>query len=254
MLGDFITRSLVVLLGYAYPAFECYKTVEKNRVDIEELRFWCQYWILVAMLTVLERVGDIFVSWLPMYGELKLAFVIYLWYPKTKGTGYIYETLLRPYVSKHETDIDRMILEFRARAWDFVIYYWQNCTKLGQTSFFQILQYFAAQSSKVANASNEKGNDQNLNEHRNGAPSISFNLSSKDKRWPPTASPPSSSNTINRSISEQPKSDTIKVHPHRHTESVHIEDTSIDDIPCSPISDKLHQARMRLRRSKPTHN
>lgn len=33
-----------LILGYAYPAFECYKTVEKNRVEIEELRFWCQYW------------------------------------------------------------------------------------------------------------------------------------------------------------------------------------------------------------------
>ena len=35
-----------LILGYTYPAFECYKTVEKNKVDIEELRFWCQYWYL----------------------------------------------------------------------------------------------------------------------------------------------------------------------------------------------------------------
>ncbi|GMP98647.1 hypothetical protein CsSME_00046455 [Camellia sinensis var. sinensis] len=42
MLGDFFTRGLVLVLGYAYPAFECCKTVEKNRVEIEELRF-CVY-------------------------------------------------------------------------------------------------------------------------------------------------------------------------------------------------------------------
>jgi hypothetical protein len=33
-----------LLFGYAYPAFECFKSVEKNNVDIEEIRFWCQYW------------------------------------------------------------------------------------------------------------------------------------------------------------------------------------------------------------------
>jgi hypothetical protein len=31
-------------LGYAYPAYECFKIVERNRPDLEDLRFWCQYW------------------------------------------------------------------------------------------------------------------------------------------------------------------------------------------------------------------
>ncbi|KAE8676893.1 putative HVA22-like protein g [Hibiscus syriacus] len=79
------TTQIRLILGYAYPAFECFKTVEKNKVEIHELRFWCQYWILVAFLTVFERIGDIFISWMPMYGELKLTLLIYLWYPKTKS-------------------------------------------------------------------------------------------------------------------------------------------------------------------------
>jgi hypothetical protein len=33
--------------GYAYPAYECYKTVEMNKPEIEHLRFWCQYWYVV---------------------------------------------------------------------------------------------------------------------------------------------------------------------------------------------------------------
>ncbi|PSS15879.1 HVA22-like protein [Actinidia chinensis var. chinensis] len=158
MLGEFITRGLVLVLGYAYPAFECFRTVEKNRVEIEELRFWCQYWIIVAVLTVLERIGDIFISWLPMYGEMKLALFIYLWYPKTKGTGYVYETLLRPYVVNHEPGIDRNFQELRARTWDLALYYWQNCTNLGQSTFFQIIQYLAAQSGKFSKTNNEEKN------------------------------------------------------------------------------------------------
>lgn len=80
-----------MMLGYVYPAYECYKAVEMNKPEIEQLRFWCQYWsvsppfcllscylfgyekpfwnlfvcyrILVALLSVFERIGDAFISW-----------------------------------------------------------------------------------------------------------------------------------------------------------------------------------------------
>ncbi|XP_047976137.1 putative HVA22-like protein g [Salvia hispanica] len=148
MIGEFVTSCLILVLGYAYPAFQCFKTVEKNRVEIPELRFWCQYWILVAIITILERIGDVFISWLPMYGEMKLALFIYLWYPKTNGSGYIYDRLLRPYVSRHETDIDRSLIEFRERAWNLAIYYWHNCTELGSTKILQFLQFVSSRSTQ----------------------------------------------------------------------------------------------------------
>ncbi|KAH0889545.1 hypothetical protein HID58_051974 [Brassica napus] len=146
MLGDFIIRLLVLILGYTYPAFECFKTVEKNKVDIEELRFWCQYWILLALISSFERVGDIFISWLPLYGEMKVVFFVYLWYPKTKGTRHVYETLLKPYIAQHETEIDRKIMELRARAWDFFIFYFHNFAQAGQSTLIQAFQYVLAQS------------------------------------------------------------------------------------------------------------
>ncbi|GAB2272135.1 hypothetical protein Dimus_006955 [Dionaea muscipula] len=165
MLGDFINRGLVMILGYVYPAFECFKTVEKNRVEIEELRFWCQYWIIVAVLSVIERFGDLLISWLPLYAELKLVFIIYLWYPKTKGTSYVYESFLQPFVSKHETDIDRRLQELRVRAWDLAIYYLQNCTQLGQSAFFEVVHYIANQSSRlkgsITSTTVSQENDQN---------------------------------------------------------------------------------------------
>ncbi|KAI5353720.1 hypothetical protein L3X38_006614 [Prunus dulcis] len=146
MIGSFLTRGLVMVLGYAYPAYECYKTVEKNKPEIEQLRFWCQYWILVAVLTVCERIGDAFVSWVPMYSEAKLLFIIYLWFPKTKGTTYVYDSFFRPYLAKHENEIDRNLLELRTRAGDIAVVYWQRAASYGQTRIFDILQYVAAQS------------------------------------------------------------------------------------------------------------
>uniref|UniRef100_A0A5B7BB37 HVA22-like protein n=1 Tax=Davidia involucrata TaxID=16924 RepID=A0A5B7BB37_DAVIN len=232
MLGDFITRGLVLVLGFAYPAFECFKTVEKNKVEIEELRFWCQYWIIVAVLTVFERIGDIFISWLPMYGEMKLAVFIYLWYPKTKGTGYVYETLFRPYVAKHETDIDRNLQELRARVWDLAIYYWENCTNIGQTTFFQIIDFLVAQSGKIRNitSSEKAGNQPN-----------------KQKQ-------PSDRTTTNRVVAQTPKSDVVQVHLHSQTEFIRTDNDESE--PGSThesetgLRHNLHAAKLKLRRSK----
>ncbi|KAL6539152.1 hypothetical protein OROGR_011801 [Orobanche gracilis] len=64
------------------------------------------------------------------------------------GTGVVYDTLLRPYVSKHEIDIDRSLIEFRDRAWNLAIYYWHNCTELGSTKILQFLPFIPSQSGK----------------------------------------------------------------------------------------------------------
>ncbi|KAK6131587.1 hypothetical protein DH2020_034601 [Rehmannia glutinosa] len=227
----------------------CFKTIEKNRVEIPELRFWCQYWIIVAVITILERIGDVFVSWLPMYGEMKLALFIYLWYPKTKGTGFVYDTLLRPYVSKHETDIDRSLLEFRDRAWNLAIYYWHNCTELGSTKILQFLQFVSSQSGR----STELGSESASNQRTDGAPPPSprsssfgiFRRSKPDKRGPPSAPSTSYRN-------QTPKSETIKVQLQNQTQFVRPEDVLMPDS-CglddkSGVDHEIQAARLRLRR------
>ncbi|KAH1087245.1 hypothetical protein GYH30_018687 [Glycine max] len=61
-----------------------------------------------------------------MYSEAKLEFFIFLWYPKTKGTTYVYDSFFRLYVAKHATEIDRNLLELRTRAGDIAVLYWQR--------------------------------------------------------------------------------------------------------------------------------
>ncbi|XP_057964729.1 HVA22-like protein i [Malania oleifera] len=155
MMGSFLSRALVMVFGYAYPAYDCFKSVEKNKPKIEQLIFWCQYWILVAMLTVCERVGDAFISWLPMYSEAKVALLIYLWHPKTKGTIYVYNSFFRPFLAKHEKEIDRNLLEMRTRAGEIAIVYWQKTASYGQARFFEILQYVSSQSALRSYAAQE---------------------------------------------------------------------------------------------------
>lgn len=158
------------------------------------LYFGGSHWVLMLVSILL------FVSYrrVPMYSEAKLAFFIYLWYPKTmvcnfldiggrlffdflllfqwpslcltndhlesnsvepyvlilhvwfwQGTTYVYDSFFRPYVAKHESDIDRNLLELRTRAGDFAVMYWQRAATYGQTRVFEILQYVASQSTPL---------------------------------------------------------------------------------------------------------
>ncbi|KAK2983771.1 hypothetical protein RJ640_017174 [Escallonia rubra] len=113
--------------GYAYPAYNCFKAVEKNEPDVDHLLFWCQYW-------------------LPMYGEAKLVLFVYLWHPRTKGVKYLYSSFFRPYVAKHERDIDGNLLELTNRAGKFAVLFWEKAASYGQTRFFEFLQYVSSQS------------------------------------------------------------------------------------------------------------
>lgn len=61
----------------------------------------------------------------------------------------MYQTLLRPLVSRHENDIDRQLMELKARGRDLFTHYWQISAKMGHSAFFQGLEYLAAQSVRM---------------------------------------------------------------------------------------------------------
>lgn len=70
-------------------------------------------------------------------------------YGKMQGTNFVYDTFVRPYVAKHETEVDRKIMELRARAWHVFMHYWSNCSEMGLAKFFEMFQYLAGQSARL---------------------------------------------------------------------------------------------------------
>ena len=58
----------------------------------------------------------------------------------------MYETFFKPYIAKHETEIDRNLLELRTRAGDMAVVYFQRVANYVQTRSYEILQYIASQS------------------------------------------------------------------------------------------------------------
>ncbi|KAJ8767570.1 hypothetical protein K2173_017914 [Erythroxylum novogranatense] len=145
-MGLFLSRALILILGYVHPAYECFKVVEKNGPEIDQLLFWCHYWILIAMFTICERVGDNLISWLPLYNVAKVAFIVYLWYPKTKGADYVYDSVFRPLMAKYETEIDKHLLDMEAKVGEIATAYWRKAATYGQAKLVELLHHVSSQS------------------------------------------------------------------------------------------------------------
>ncbi|CAM9622802.1 unnamed protein product [Choristocarpus tenellus] len=68
------------MLGYAYPALASAKAA----VQEDETAFtqWMTYWVVISVFAVVETFLDLFVSWLPLYFEAKIVFILWLTLPR----------------------------------------------------------------------------------------------------------------------------------------------------------------------------
>lgn len=109
MLNSLISRAAILMFGTLYPAYSSYKALKAR--NSRSLVKWMMYWIIFAFFTTAEAVADIILSWLPMYYEAKILFLIWLLSPATNGTSYLYRKLIHPNLQKHEEVIDEYISE-----------------------------------------------------------------------------------------------------------------------------------------------
>uniref|UniRef100_A0AAY4C7V1 Receptor expression-enhancing protein n=1 Tax=Denticeps clupeoides TaxID=299321 RepID=A0AAY4C7V1_9TELE len=76
------------------------------------------YWIVFALFTTAETLTDLVLSWFPFYFELKIAFVIWLLSPYTKGSSVLYRKFVHPTLSNKEKEIDEYISQARDRSYE----------------------------------------------------------------------------------------------------------------------------------------
>uniref|UniRef100_A0A0N5A8Z9 Receptor expression-enhancing protein n=1 Tax=Syphacia muris TaxID=451379 RepID=A0A0N5A8Z9_9BILA len=120
MISVVLSRLVVLIAGMLYPAYKSYKAVRTK--DAKEYVKWMMYWIVFAIFCVFETFADIFVSfWLPFYYELKIAFVLWLLSPWTKGASILYRKWVHPTLSRHEEDIDSMLEQAKSESYNQVL-------------------------------------------------------------------------------------------------------------------------------------
>ncbi|XP_024417110.1 receptor expression-enhancing protein 3 [Desmodus rotundus] len=132
MVSWMISRAVVLVFGMLYPAYYSYKTVKTK--NVKEYVRWMMYWIVFALYTVIETVADQTVAWFPLYYELKIAFVIWLLSPYTKGASLIYRKLLHPLLSSKEREIDDYIVQAKERGYETMVNFGRQGLNLAATA------------------------------------------------------------------------------------------------------------------------
>uniref|UniRef100_A0A2K5XAV8 Receptor expression-enhancing protein n=1 Tax=Mandrillus leucophaeus TaxID=9568 RepID=A0A2K5XAV8_MANLE len=121
-----------LVFGMLYPAYYSYKAVKTK--NVKEYVRWMMYWIVFALYTVIETVADQTVAWFPLYYELKIAFVIWLLSPYTKGASLIYRKFLHPLLSSKEREIDDYIVQAKERGYETMVNFGRQGLNLAATA------------------------------------------------------------------------------------------------------------------------
>ncbi|XP_043109861.1 receptor expression-enhancing protein 3 [Puntigrus tetrazona] len=119
MVSWIISRSVVLVFGNLYPAYYSYKAVKTK--NVKEYVRWMMYWIVFALFSVVETVTDLTIAWFPLYYEIKIAFVIWLLSPYTRGASVIYRKALHPLLSSKEREIDDYIVQAKERSYETMV-------------------------------------------------------------------------------------------------------------------------------------
>ena len=95
------------LLGTIYPAYLSFKAIETK--EGEDDKQWLTYWVVFAIYSVVDDFSSVLLFWLPFYYPIKLALLIWMVWPKTKGALIIYEKLVKKVLKMYEGQIDEKI-------------------------------------------------------------------------------------------------------------------------------------------------
>ena len=103
-MGVPFSKPVFLLAGDLYPGYQTFKALETN--DSNLMKQWLAYWVVRGTLRGTEWFGGAIKNMVPMYSWFKLVFFAWLVHPHYQGALQCYNSLVRPYLLKHEHDID----------------------------------------------------------------------------------------------------------------------------------------------------
>jgi len=102
------------ITGFLYPAYISIKAIETTNKDDD--KEWLTYWVVFALLNVVEFFSNTIVHYFPFYWLLKCAFLIYLYLPMTMGAQKLYDGVIRPFHLKHHNKVDGFMNSVQEKA------------------------------------------------------------------------------------------------------------------------------------------
>ncbi|KAG2500005.1 hypothetical protein HYH03_002287 [Edaphochlamys debaryana] len=104
MLSFGLTYYLCLLLELLYPTYASLRAIQTS--DKFDDTQWLTYWVVYAITSTIEAVGAYAIAWIPLYWEIKCAFVLWLIAPQIQGARKLYEDVIMPLLKKYAKHID----------------------------------------------------------------------------------------------------------------------------------------------------
>ncbi|CAO4360658.1 Protein CBR-YOP-1 [Caenorhabditis briggsae] len=102
------------VMGFVYPAYMSIKAIESS--NKEDDTQWLTYWVVFAILSVVEFFSVQIVAVFPVYWLFKSLFLLYLYLPTFLGATKLYHRFVKPVVARHNHgSIDAKIGNFADR-------------------------------------------------------------------------------------------------------------------------------------------
>ena len=105
----FILVSAVLGLAFVsnlfafYPVYSSFKALRSASTADDQ--FWLTYWTVYGTLTLFESLIDGVFFWLPLYYVLKIALLIWLFHPNSRGALVVYSRFLAPLFASVEARV-----------------------------------------------------------------------------------------------------------------------------------------------------
>ena len=114
LLGSYLAAPLLFVAGTVWPAYSTYKATVSQEADA--MTRWLQYWLIAAILSLVDGFLDSVGAFLPFYWEAKLAFTLWLVMDKFKGASLLCTKYIQPFLADKTGVIDEQIDFVSARA------------------------------------------------------------------------------------------------------------------------------------------
>mmetsp|Transcript_693 Transcript_693/g.1658 ORF Transcript_693/g.1658 Transcript_693/m.1658 type:complete len:171 (+) Transcript_693:387-899(+) len=86
------------LIGFLYPAYMSFKSLDGGKGADGDATQWMMYWIIFCSANLVDETFSFVSTSIPMYYFLKVAVVVWLYHPRTTGAQVIYSSAMRPYI------------------------------------------------------------------------------------------------------------------------------------------------------------
>ncbi|KAK1423863.1 hypothetical protein QVD17_19172 [Tagetes erecta] len=105
--SNIVLKTACCSVGVVLPVYSTFKAIEtNNRSDQQK---WLLYWAAYGTFSIAEIFADKIISWFPLYHHMKFAFLVWLQLPTTNGAKHLYMNHIRPFLLKHQANLDQIV-------------------------------------------------------------------------------------------------------------------------------------------------